>query len=307
MSSFRPLDVLARAPVPVIQGAVLCHMPTSARQPNTELIFAADPLHISWYWKPQRVVFFCGLEDYEGTRGNGYIRRLPPSHWTAKVGLSTPAPWVQGYTERAKALRLVPPEDMYGLGPMGGSCCANWEATWAALKIPGQAWADDVDGKMVLVPTALGGAHRLYLRGEHQGHGTPISDCNPLGPTDPFQHACCAFCGPGVASCANGNCSKVKHGMRGCPECAATDSSGVATLEPVWKYLFTSINQEHPLARARDSDRSVGRSEDKRSVDGRESTAPLPTDLQMHCCGNGKSGGGFCCHDPTNLTGIKHC
>lgn len=55
---------------------------------------SAYPLHISYYWKPQRLVFFCGLEDYQGARGYGTIRK-PASIWEGQVGLSTPAPWVQ--------------------------------------------------------------------------------------------------------------------------------------------------------------------------------------------------------------------
>lgn len=77
---------------------------------------SAYPLHIGYYWKPTRLVFFCGLEDYQGTRGSGTIRR-PLDKWDGKRGLSTPAPWVQGYQARAKALSLVPPEDMFGIGP----------------------------------------------------------------------------------------------------------------------------------------------------------------------------------------------
>lgn len=81
---------------------------------------SAYPLHISYYWKPKRLVFFCGLEDYQGTRGGGTIRP-PLNKWAGKRGLSTPAPWVQGYQARAKALDLVPPQDMFGIGPFVGT------------------------------------------------------------------------------------------------------------------------------------------------------------------------------------------
>ena len=151
----------------------------------------------------------------------------PENPWEGQVGLSTPAPWVQGYQERAKKLQLVPPSDMYGLGPFGGSCCENWQATWnarawtrllcfalvrgvccvfesgvcvRAVGIPGQAFADDRSGKLLSIPEDLHGAHRIYLRGEHQGHGTPIVNCNALGPTDPFDTSCCSFCGEEMAS-----------------------------------------------------------------------------------------------------------
>jgi hypothetical protein len=70
-----------------------------------------------------------------------------------------------------------------------------------AVGIPGQAFADDRSGKLLSsIPSGLNGAHRIYLRGEHQGHGTPIANCHPLGPTDPFNTGCCAFCGDGMAS-----------------------------------------------------------------------------------------------------------
>jgi hypothetical protein len=92
---------------------------------------SAYPLHIGYYWRPRRLVFFCGLEDYQGARGSGTIRK-PENRWEGQVGLSTPAPWVEGYRERAKRLGLVPPSDMFGLGPFGGSCCENWQATWSA-------------------------------------------------------------------------------------------------------------------------------------------------------------------------------
>ena len=108
--------------------------------------------------------------------------------------------WLQGYQERAKRLQLVPPEDMFGLGPFGGSCCQNWQATWNALGIPGQAFADDRSGKLLTIPSDLQGAHRIYLRGEHQAHGTPVSNCGRMGPADPDNTGCCAFCGDGLAS-----------------------------------------------------------------------------------------------------------
>lgn len=161
----------------------------------------------------------------------------------------------------------------------GGSCCENWQATWAALGIPGQAFADDTTGKLLPnVPAAFNGAHRIYLRGEHQGHGTPVINCNALGPLDPFDTGCCAFCGGnGMASCAFGNCTD--HGKEVKCECAATDDAGVATLEPVWKYLFTS-----------------------KVAAGSQ----LPPKLQMHCCGSTTSGE-RCCEDPENLTSVKQC
>ena len=77
---------------------------------------------------------------------------------------------------------------------MAGSCCDNWQAAWTALGIPGQAFADGVDGS-VLPIAALKGAHKLFLRGRFQGHGTPVINCNSIGPTDPFNTGCCAFCG----------------------------------------------------------------------------------------------------------------
>jgi hypothetical protein len=236
---------------------------------------SAYPLHIGYYWKPRRLVFFCGQEDYQGKRGAGTIRR-PPSSWAGKAGLSTPAPWVLGYPARAKALHLVPPEDMYGLGPMGGSCCHNWQAAWNALRIPGQAFADTVDGK-VLPVSALQGAHRIYLRGRYQGHGTPIINCNALGPTDPFNTGCCAFCGKGIGSCAHGNCSDGGKGVK-C-ECVATDQQGKASLSIIWQYLFTSTA---PIGSA------------------------LPVGQQMNCCG-GTLSGEYCCEDAQNLTGIGQC
>ena len=330
---------------------------------------SAYPLHIGYYWKPTRLVFFCGLEDYQGTRGSGTIRP-PLDKWEGKRGLSTPAPWVQGYQARAKALSLVPPEDMFGIGPFvrpralsvctpfiytlreacnsllfpnsiltrcsilmcwmhscahactasqkkpttqthtrtrthtrthahahthththphahtharthaqGGSCCQNWQATWAALGIPGQAFADDKTGRLLPnIPAAFNGAHRIYLRGEHQGHGTPVINCNALGPGDPFNTGCCAFCGGnGRASCAVGNCTNNGKGVK-C-ECAATDDAGAATLAPVWRYLVTS-----------------------KVAAGSQ----LPPALQMHCCGS-TTGGERCCEDPENLTSVKQC
>jgi hypothetical protein len=238
---------------------------------------SAYPLHISYYWRPQRLVFFCGLEDYQGSRGSGFIRR-PVSHWEGHVGLSVPAPWVEGYPARSKALELVPPEDMYGVGPLGGSCCNNWQATWAALKIPGQAFADDPSGRLLPMPSSLHGAHRIYLRGPHQAHGTPVSNCHGLGAGDPLDTGCCAFCPRGEASCAHGNCSHEGKGVK-C-ECAATDSYGTATLEPVWQYLFVS---EEPVG------------------------SVLPADATMHCCGTEASSSTFCCHDATNLTRVQQC
>ena len=238
----------------------------------------ADPLHIGYYWKPRRLVFFCGLEDCQGTRGAGSIRK-PTSVWAGKPGLSSPAPWVLGYPERAKRLRLVPPFDMFGLGPLPGSCCNNWQATWGALGLPGQAFADGPDGRLVAgLPGALGGAHKIFLRGRHQGHGTPIINCNPLGPADPFNTGCCAFCGDGVASCLRGNCSASAKVQPKC-ECAATGADGAAVLASVWKYLFTS---QAPAG------------------------SVLPRDEQMHCCG-GTYSGEFCCVDGEGLTGVKQC
>ena len=230
---------------------------------------SAYPLHIAYYWRPRRLVFFCGLEDYQGARGAGTIRK-PFSHWEGQVGLSTPAPWVQGYQARAKMLGLVPPADMYGLGPFGGSCCENWQATWNVLGIPGQAFADERGGKLLSIPSALRGAHRIYLRGEHQGHGTPVSNCYSLGPTDPFNTGCCAFCGKGMGSCGRGNCSEPSVKC----ECAATDDAGRASLADVWEYLFTS-----------------------KTTAG----SALPAEVQMHCCS------GTCCEDPKNLTGVAQC
>jgi len=237
---------------------------------------SAYPLHIGYYWKPKRLVFFAGLEDYQGTRGLGTIRK-PPSIWAGKAGLSTPAPWVLGYAARAKRLHLVPPEDMYGLGPMGGSCCHNWQATWSALGIPGQTFADDTQGK-VLPPSALRGAHKIFLRGRFQGHGTPIINCNAIGPTDPFNTGCCAFCGEGAGSCAHGNCSDRGKGVK-C-ECVATDDTGAAGLAEIWKYLFTSTS---PVGSA------------------------LPAEQQMHCCGGEGAQQPWCCEDAQHLTGIATC
>ena len=77
---------------------------------------SAYPLHIGYYWKPRRVVFFSGQEDYQGTRGAGSIRR-PVSPWGGKHGLSTPAPWVLGYRERAK--RLGTRREPFNFTPMG--------------------------------------------------------------------------------------------------------------------------------------------------------------------------------------------
>jgi hypothetical protein len=237
---------------------------------------SAYPLHIGYYWKPKRLVFFCGNEDYQGTRGLGTIRK-PPSVWAGKTGLSTPAPWVIGYSARAKRLHLVPPEDMYGIGPMGGSCCHNWQSAWKALGIPGQAFADDTEGR-VLPVSALLGAHKILLRGRNQGHGTPIINCNAIGPTDPFNTGCCAFCGKGVGSCSHGNCSDEGKGVK-C-ECVATDDTGVASLADVWRYLFTSAD---PVGTA------------------------LPAEQQMHCCGTTSSSREWCCEDTQNLTGISKC
>ena len=234
---------------------------------------SAYPLHIASYWRPKRLVFFCGLEDYQGARGSGGIRK-PPNPWAGRKGLSVPAPWVQGYVARAKRLQLVPPEDMYGLGPMTGSCCNNWQATWSALGIPGQAFGDNEDGTLLPV-SELQGAHRIYLRGQHQGHGTPIINCNGLGHSDPMNTGCCAFCGKGVGSCAKGNCTK--KGIK-C-ECAATDEHGAASLAEIWRYLFTS---NAPPGSA------------------------LPEGLQMHCCGSAPSGE-HCCEDAKNLTGVTQC
>ena len=145
---------------------------------------------------------------------------------------------------------------------MGGSCCANWEATWAALKIPGQAWADDVDGKMVLVPTALGGAHRLYLRGEHQGHGTPISDCNPL--VQPTHSSMLAVPSVGrvlpaarteIAARSSTECAAARNaqprtgvGWRPSNRCGSTCSQAQTRNTPPWHVLGTPTR------------RSIGRS-----------------------------------------------
>ncbi len=237
---------------------------------------SAYPLHIGYYWKPKRLVFFCGQEDYQGTRGLGTIRKSP-SRWAGKTGLSTPAPWVEGYAARAKRLNLVPPEDMWGIGPMGGSCCHNWQSAWATLGMPGQAFADDVEGRILPV-SALRGAHRIYLRGRYQGHGTPIINCNPIGPTDPFNTGCCAFCDDGFGSCAFGNCTDEGKGVK-C-ECVATDDTGAAVITEVWKYLFTSTS---PVGTA------------------------LPDDMQVRCCGTTTSNGEWCCEDERNLTGITKC
>jgi len=176
---------------------------------------------------------------------------------------------VQGYQARSKQLHLVPPEDMYGLGPFGGSCCTNWQATWAALGIPGQAFADDPDGKLLdNIPSALGGAHRIYLRGPLTSHGGPIQNCDD-------NNACCSWCGERCTSSLQGNCSD--H-VRSC-ECATRrPSDGVAVLAPVWKYLFTS-----------------------KAAPG----SVLPEQAQLHCCG--EKGGARCCSDPTALTGRPQC
>ena len=238
---------------------------------------SAYPLHIAWYWKPRRLVFFCGLEDYQGTRGGGDIR--PAVKWAAQKGLSDPAPWVKAYAQRAKELDLVTPESMYGLGPFGGSCCTNWQATWAALGIPGQAFADDPKGALLSgLPTSLGGAHRIYLRGPFTAHGTPVQNCDS-------GNACCAWCGQRQTSCngvgapnRGGNCT----GNEKC-ECATQRlSDGGAVLDVVWKYLFTG------------------------SSSAAAAGSVLPPETQLHCCGRSKRGEA-CCSDPTPLTGRPQC
>ena len=103
--------------------------------------------------------------------------------------------------------------------------------------------------------SALKGAHKIFLRGGHQGHGTPIINCNSLGRGDPSNTGCCAFCGKGNGSCVRGSCDP-KASVK-C-ECVATDEEGEASLAPIWTYLFTG-------------DERVG--------------SALPIQLQMHCYG----------------------
>ena len=67
---------------------------------------SAYPVHITKYFKAPRLVLFCGLEDYVGSRGPD----------------SRPEPYIY------KMPGLTPPESIFGVGGLHGGCCSNWQA-----------------------------------------------------------------------------------------------------------------------------------------------------------------------------------
>lgn len=123
---------------------------------------SAYPVHITKYFAAPRLVLFCGLEDYVGTRGPD----------------SRPEPYI--YEMKG----LTPPANIFGLGGLHGGCCSNWMTNWgpAGLAMAGQAFADSrVDGSvnattLAEVEQQLRGARRVYLQGPKVAHGTPIYD-----------------------------------------------------------------------------------------------------------------------------------
>ena len=68
---------------------------------------SAYPVHITKYFKAPRLVLFCGLEDYVGSRGPD----------------SRPEPYIY------KMPGLTPPESIFGVGGLHGGCCSNWQAS----------------------------------------------------------------------------------------------------------------------------------------------------------------------------------
>ena len=114
-----------------------------------------------------------------------------------------------------------------------------------------------------------------------------------------------------ICRCGRANCTDPKVKC----ECAATDSNGAATLQSVWKYLFTSnTNNTTTTTTTSDSSSSGGGSssvgvgsssseeaEAAGAVGSGSGGGALPPDVQMHCCS------ATCCEDAQNLTGVKQC
>ena len=81
-------------------------------------VVSAYPVHITKYFKAPRLVLFCGLEDYVGSRGPD----------------SRPEPYIYQMPS------LTPPAQIFGVGGLHGGCCSNWMTNWgpAGLNLPGQ-------------------------------------------------------------------------------------------------------------------------------------------------------------------------
>ena len=122
---------------------------------------SAYPVHITKYFKAPRLVLFCGLEDYVGSRG-------PDSRPEPYIGMKG----------------LTPPASIFGVGGLHGGCCSNWMTNWGktGLNMPSQSFADSKrDGSvsattLPAVEALVKGARRVYLQGPKVGHGTPIYD-----------------------------------------------------------------------------------------------------------------------------------
>jgi hypothetical protein len=103
-----------------------------------------------------------------------------------------------------------------------------------------------------------------------------------------------------ICRCGRANCTDPKVKC----ECAATDSNGAATLQSVWKYLFTS-NTNNTTTTTTTSDSSSDSSSEEAEAAGAVGSGSgggaLPPDVQMHCCS------ATCCEDAQNLTGVKQC
>ena len=123
---------------------------------------SAYPVHISKYFASPRLVLFCGLEDYVGSRGPD----------------SRPEPYIY------KLPALTPPAQTFGVGGLHGGCCSNWMTNWGptGLNLPGQGFADSKrDGSigattLPAMEALLNGSRRGDLQGPKVGHGTPIYD-----------------------------------------------------------------------------------------------------------------------------------
>ena len=140
-------------------------LPPAARlPPRCPIIVRCLPpaVHITKYFAAPRLVLFCGLEDYVGSRGPD----------------SRPEPYIHTMNG------LTPPASIFGVGGLHGGCCSNWMTNWGpnGLDMPGQAFADSRDSGAVGATTLAGmeqllnGARRVYLQGPKVGHGTPIYD-----------------------------------------------------------------------------------------------------------------------------------